>query len=162
MHKVQCLHYTITQNHILSFASKKERQQGLRDTSELFPFHCLWVWMFWVLCIQWVNTLYVLLSPFMILTFPLWFCRSFCCYPPCHAKSLQSWLTLHNTMDGSLPGSSVHGILQARILEWVAMRSSRSPPNQGIKPEFLMSPELANRSLTTSTTWEANNMLLNS
>ena len=28
-------------------------------------------------------------------------------------------------MDGSLPGSSVHGILQARILEWVAMPSSR-------------------------------------
>ena len=28
-------------------------------------------------------------------------------------------------MDSSLPGSSVHGILQARILEWVAMPSSR-------------------------------------
>jgi len=28
-------------------------------------------------------------------------------------------------MDGSPPGSSVHGILQARILEWVAMPTSR-------------------------------------
>ena len=30
-----------------------------------------------------------------------------------------------SSMDGSLPGSSVHGILQARILEWLAMPSSR-------------------------------------
>ena len=37
------------------------------------------------------------------------------------AKSLQSCLTLCHLMDGSPPGSSVHGILQARILEWVAM-----------------------------------------
>ena len=42
-----------------------------------------------------------------------------------HAKSLQSRPTLCNPMDCSLPGSSVHGILQARILEWVAMPSSR-------------------------------------
>ena len=42
-----------------------------------------------------------------------------------HAKSLQWCLTLCNTMDYSPPGSSVHGILQARILEWVAMPSSR-------------------------------------
>ena len=41
---------------------------------------------------------------------------------------LQSCPTLCNTMDGSLPGSSVHGILQARILEWVAVPSSRGPP----------------------------------
>ena len=41
------------------------------------------------------------------------------------AKSLQSCLTLCNTMDCSLSGSSVHGILQARILEWVAIPSSR-------------------------------------
>ena len=33
------------------------------------------------------------------------------------------------------PGSSVHGILQARILEWVATPSSRDLPNPGIKPE---------------------------
>ena len=40
-------------------------------------------------------------------------------------KSLQSCPTLCNFVDCSLPGSSVHGILQARILEWVAMPSSR-------------------------------------
>jgi len=41
-------------------------------------------------------------------------------------QSLQSCPTLFNSMDCSLPSSSIHGILQARILEWVAMPSSRS------------------------------------
>ena len=43
----------------------------------------------------------------------------------CCAKSLWSYLTLCATVDCSLPGSSVAGILQARILEWVVMPSSR-------------------------------------
>ena len=41
-----------------------------------------------------------------------------------HAKSLRSCLTLCDSMDCSSPGSYIHGILQARILEWVAMPSS--------------------------------------
>ena len=40
-------------------------------------------------------------------------------------------------MDCSPPGSSVHGILQARILERVAMPSFRGPSNPGIKPRSL-------------------------
>ena len=40
------------------------------------------------------------------------------------AKLLQSCLTLCNSIDGSTPGSSVPGILQARILEWVAISFS--------------------------------------
>ena len=63
------------------------------------------------------------------------------------AKLLQSCPTLCDPMDGSLPGSSVHGILQARRLEWVAM--------PGIEPMSLMSPALAGRFFTTSATWEA-------
>ena len=46
-------------------------------------------------------------------------------YETVHAKSLQSCPTLCNPMDDSLPGSSIHGILQAWILEWVVMPSSR-------------------------------------
>ena len=42
-----------------------------------------------------------------------------------HAKTLQSCPTLRDPMDCSLPGSSVHGILQARIPEWIAISSSR-------------------------------------
>ena len=51
-------------------------------------------------------------------------CQSQLCH--CHvcAQSLQSCLTLCNPMNCSPSGSSVHGILQARILEWVAMPSS--------------------------------------
>ena len=42
------------------------------------------------------------------------------------AKSLQSCPTLCNPKDGSPPGSSVPGILQARVLEWVAIAFSIS------------------------------------
>ena len=37
----------------------------------------------------------------------------------------QSYLTLHDPMDYSLPGSSVHGMFQARVLEWVATSFSK-------------------------------------
>ena len=40
------------------------------------------------------------------------------------AKSLQSCPTLCNPIDGSPPGSPVHGILQARTLEWAAIAFS--------------------------------------
>ena len=43
----------------------------------------------------------------------------------CCTQSLQPHPTLCSPMDRSPPGSSVHGVLQARILEWVAMLSSR-------------------------------------
>ena len=42
------------------------------------------------------------------------------------AKSLQSYPTLWDSVHYSPPASSVHGILQARILEWVAISSSIS------------------------------------
>ena len=42
------------------------------------------------------------------------------------AKSLQSCLTLCDPIDGSLPGASVPGILQARTLEWVAISFSNA------------------------------------
>ena len=52
-----------------------------------------------------------------------------------HAKSLQSCPTLGDPIDHTLPGSSVHEILQARILEGVAMPSSRgSSPGRRSKP----------------------------
>ena len=42
----------------------------------------------------------------------------------CAAKSRQSYLTLCDPTDGSPTGSSVHGILQARVLEWAAIAFS--------------------------------------
>ena len=45
------------------------------------------------------------------------------------AKSLQSCLTLCDPIDGSPPGSFVHGIFQARVLEWVAISFSERKLN---------------------------------
>ena len=45
--------------------------------------------------------------------------------------------SLCDPVDCSPPGSSVHGILQARILEWVAIPFSRDLPNPGIEPRSL-------------------------
>ena len=45
----------------------------------------------------------------------------------------QSCLTLCDPTDYSLPGFSVHGILQARILDWVAIPFSRGSANPGIE-----------------------------
>ena len=42
------------------------------------------------------------------------------------AKSLQSCLTLCNPIDGSQPGSTIPGIIQARVLEWGAIAFSRT------------------------------------
>ena len=54
------------------------------------------------------------------------------------ASVLQSCLTLRDPMDCSLLGSSIHGILQARILEWVAVPSSRGIfPTKGLNPGLL-------------------------
>ena len=58
----------------------------------------------------------------------------------------QLCLTLYDAMNCSLSGSYVHGILQARILEWVAMLSSGDLPDPGIKP---VSPSLAGGFITT-------------
>ncbi|CAI9165416.1 unnamed protein product [Rangifer tarandus platyrhynchus] len=67
------------------------------------------------------------------------------------AKSLEWCLTLCDPVDCSLPGSSVHGILQARILEGVATSSSRGIfPIQGSNVH--LSPAVEDRFLTTSAT----------
>ena len=66
------------------------------------------------------------------------------------AKSLQSRLTLCDPVDRSPPGPSVHGILQARILEWVDMSSSRGSSRSGDRTASPKSPTLAGRVFTTS------------
>ena len=50
------------------------------------------------------------------------------------SEILQSCLTLCDPMDCSLPGSSVHGIFQVRVLEWVAIFFSGNLPDPGIEP----------------------------
>ena len=47
----------------------------------------------------------------------------------CYAKSLQLCPILCDPIDGSPPGSSVHGIFQARVLEWGAIAFSNASSN---------------------------------
>ena len=73
-------------------------------------------------------------------------------------------MTLCDPMDCTLQSSSVYGILQARILEWVAVPSSRvsSWPKDWTHISyvfFLCQPLLAGEFFTTSTTWEAQSTL---
>ena len=72
-----------------------------------------------------------------------------------HANLLQVCLTLCDSMDRSPPGSSVHGILPARMLEWVAMPSSRGSARLWDRMVSLISPALAGRFFTASSTWKA-------
>ena len=69
----------------------------------------------------------------------------------------QSCPTLCNSMDCSPPGSSVHGILQARILKWVAIPSSRGssqPRDQTHLSHISWSPASAGRFFATGATWD--------
>ena len=54
------------------------------------------------------------------------------------------------TLDCRMPGSSVHGILQARTLEGLPFPPPGDLPDPGIKPESLASPTLAGRFFTTA------------
>ena len=62
------------------------------------------------------------------------------------SKGLRAWVpslfspTPCSPMDCSLPGFSLHGSLQARILEWVFMPSSGDPPDPWVEPASLMTP----------------------
>ena len=65
-------------------------------------------------------------------------------------KMLQSCPTLCNPMDCSPPGFSVHGILQARILEWVAVSFSGALSDPGMEPTFLKSCALVGTAFFTT------------
>ena len=72
--------------------------------------------------------------------------------------SLLSCVQLFATpMDCSLPGSSVHGISQARIPEWVAISFSRDIPDSGIEP---VAPVLAVGFFTTEPLGKATQLLV--
>ena len=62
-------------------------------------------------------------------------------------------------MDCSLPGSSVLGILQARILKQVIMPSSGDLPEPVIEPAFLMLPALAGGSLSLAPPWKPSDLV---
>ena len=82
-----------------------------------------------------------------------WWSRQ--CHSPCHllvlyhfiiGEKIENWservkslshVRLCDPMDCSLPGSSIHGILQARVLEWVAISFSNRELNCGLIVQFV-------------------------
>ena len=71
------------------------------------------------------------------------------------AKSLPLCPALCDPVNCSWPGSSVHGIPQARTLQWVVMTSCRGLPGPGIEPASLTSPALAGGFCATRAAGEA-------
>ena len=74
------------------------------------------------------------------------------------AKSHQSCPTLCNPMNYNLPGSSVHGTLQATIVEWAAMPSCRGSSQPRVWAHVSYVSCICSLVLTTSTTWETHEM----
>ena len=72
-----------------------------------------------------------------------------CMHVCVHAKSLQSCLTHRDPVDCSPAGSSVHGILQVRILEWVAISSSRGSSGPRDQTHICCGSCIAGRFFTT-------------
>ena len=81
--------------------------------------------------------------------------HTFPCVCLCVCIVTQCCLTFCDPMDCSPPRTSVHGILQARILDWVPHPPPGDLPNSGMEPMSLASPALADRFFTTSAIWEA-------
>ena len=73
----------------------------------------------------------------------------------CVCVCVLSCIHLCDPMDCSLSGSSVHGILQGRILEWGAISFSGDHPHPGIEPASPVSPALQADSFTGWATGEA-------
>ena len=86
----------------------------------LLLFLCCWI----IICIS--NNIVIIKSVIKLFVFRITFLRpvprSICC---CCRSVTELCLTLYDPMDCSTPGSSVCGILQARILEWIAISLSR-------------------------------------
>ena len=104
----------------------------------------------------------VSLSPF-IQTIPVTLSNSLetCPFLPVHSHTCAcvlncfSCLAVCDAVGCSPPGSSVYGVLQGRILEWVSLPSSGDLPDLGVEPVSLTSPALAGGFFATSATQEA-------
>ena len=102
---------------------------------EIFEFEMLKNLKYFTDLNVWISCLHYVCESGLNLT--RWRCRCMCAQP---------CLTLCDPMDYSPPGSSVHGIFQARILEWVATSFSRGS-SQGSKLTSLASPGIGRRIL---------------
>ena len=121
------------------FSTKKKGKEKVKDDNVSQSFF-LYGTQFWH-----EKNVFLIFVPFP---------RSIKFYPK-HVQLPQSCPTLCDHMHHSLPGSSAHGIFQARILEWVAVPSSSGSSCSRIEFVSLLFPSLTSRFFTSSTTWEA-------
>ena len=92
------------------------------------PLHCVLVWL---PTAPSFGCLRLCLWASAALSTCSWKCQGISLLSSLKVKVTQSCLTLCNPMDCSPPGSSVHGILQAKVLEWVAILFSRGSSQPG-------------------------------
>ena len=111
------LSYTVTHRLTVTRADGSWAEHGEKQETHCFK---LYVLMF----------LYVFVCQYKYTHCTLYrqadFYRNMCVSACMHTKSLQPCPTLCDPMDSSPPGSSVHGIFQTRILQWVAMPRDRT------------------------------------
>ena len=108
-----------TPNHCTNYPPEREVTENWPKIRSYFPRYQWWPWLqfTWLICCIyiWVCTARVSVTIYQS------YCRMLQT-----STSLQSCPTLCNPIDGSPPGSPVPGILQARILEWVAISFSNA------------------------------------
>jgi len=131
------------------FITPQRNPIPIRSQSIFFPppsswqaliyFLPLWIRLFWTFYIS--GIIHYVTICVWLLSLGIMFLRFYpCCSMYRYVLVAQSCLFLCNPIDCSPPGSSVHGILQARILEWIAMPSSRGssqPRDQTLVSCFL-------------------------
>ena len=105
----------------------------------------------WVLAVLTVTGALLLCSPLG----QSWLLHACVLIHMCACVHAQLCLTLCNPLDCDPPGSSLHGILQARTLEWAAISFSKGSSQPRDQTCVSLSPALTGGFFTTSTTWEA-------
>ena len=142
--------YKWNQQHEL-FKTEKFYISGVQ-TASCWTFGIIILWK----CIAHINDMPCsahTIELFLFFFFPLSYSKAI--LSPTHACMLSLQSCLCDPMDYSPSGSSVHGILQGRILEWGAMPSSKGSSWSRDGRGTLASPALAGRLFTTSTDGEA-------
>ena len=102
-----------------------------------------------------VVMLYIILMHISYFVFFFFLLMTYCAY-----MVTQSCPTLCSPMDCSPPNSSVRGVFQARILEWVVISSTRGSSDSGIKSASPVSPAFLADSLPKEPSGKPNELLL--
>ena len=144
----------LQQNYIISSESALHHKT-LQSSAEFYlNFHILWSTLLFMKFslfrqIHDVRHLLLQITENCLIAQNIPLCFTYLC-----AKSLQLCPILGDPMDCSPPGSSVHGILQTRILEWVAMPFSRGSSRPSGQTHVSCVSCMADSFFTTSSTWE--------